>query len=589
MTLPTLDLGDGLQPSAALLLERGFVAGSPKTGKTSTCVVLVEEADRVGINSAVVTPNDVWHGLRSSADGEGPGLDHVIFGGQYGDRPLQAGMGRGLARAVAGGLRIVVVLQGLGLQDRAELVADFCDELLEANRDPLLLVVDEAHLLAPNGSAGGGSADERRARARCRESLIQIAAVGRMPALIGLWYVTQRLARLATDLRELANASIVHRLRGNNDISAAREWLEDFLDEPPTEIAQLARGEAYVVAPEDGIDVAGRYQIRPKWTFDSSNSDDALAGKRREPKGRSTVDLSVLDATLGEALREAEDHDPEVLRTRVRALEAQLAKGAVRVQPDHAALDARFREGRLKGAQDVRDQLEDLRRMATEGAVEIRSAAELLGLTMQRYYRPEDSDETERTSPEAAASREDLARGEAPPPRRPDPIRSIEGGRFDGLGPGAQRVLGALARRHPLRFTRAQVAGLSKYKASGGAFAGALSELRRADLLLEVSGEYGVTEAGLVASGVKAPDPPRTKDEALAMWLEVLDPPEAKVLKTIHGLGGKVHRDKLAGALGMTASGGAFAARLAVLHRNDLIDRHRGQIQLAARATAVAS
>jgi hypothetical protein len=44
----TLSLGEDLHPPAELLLERGFVAGAPRTGKTNTCVVLVEEADRLG-------------------------------------------------------------------------------------------------------------------------------------------------------------------------------------------------------------------------------------------------------------------------------------------------------------------------------------------------------------------------------------------------------------------------------------------------------------------------------------------------------------------------------------------------------------
>jgi hypothetical protein len=317
----TLELGEGLRPPAELLLERGFVAGSPRTGKTSTCVVLVEEADRLGIPSVVITPNDVWHGLRSSADGEKPGLEHVIFGGSVGDRPLQPGMGRGLARAVADGLRMVLTTVRMSLDERATLVADFLEELLEVNRSPLLVIVDEAHRYAPNGA--GGSPERRR----CREAIIAAVATGRMPAFLGIWLVTQRLAMLATDARELCNASIVHKLRGANDIKFARPWLEDFLDDPALldRISKLDRGEAFVVAPDAG-DIAGVYQIRAKWTYDTSNSDDALAGAQPEPKGRSTVDLAALDTTLGEALREAEEHDPDTLRRRVAALQREIEK-----------------------------------------------------------------------------------------------------------------------------------------------------------------------------------------------------------------------------------------------------------------------
>lgn len=358
----TLDLGDGLCPPAELLLERGFVAGAPRTGKTSTCVVLVEEADRVGIPSVVITPNDVWHGLRSHGDGEQPGLEHVIFGGSHGDRPLQAGMGRGLARAVADGLRTVLTTARLSLDDRATLVADFLEELLEVNQSPLLVVIDEAHRFAPNGAGGSP------ARKRCREAVIAAVATGRMPAYLGIWIVTQRLAMLSTDARELCNASIVHKLRGANDIKFARPWLEDFLDDRAVldRLSKLDRGEAVVVAPDAG-DIAGVYQIRPKWTFDTSNSDDALAGRRRQPKGRSSIDLAALDKTLGEALREAEEHDPETLRRRVAGLTAELqqlraGQPAARRSADD---DDRLRH-QLSRITDLEEELMAARNAATD-------------------------------------------------------------------------------------------------------------------------------------------------------------------------------------------------------------------------------
>lgn len=377
-----LRLGDGLWAPRDLLLERGFVAGSPKTGKTSTCVVLVEEADRLNIASVVITPNDVWHGLRSAANGEDPGLEHVIFGGSFGDRPLQAGMGRGLARAVADGLRMVLVTARMSLDDRATLVADFLEELLEVNRSPLLVVVDEAHRFAPGGSGASP------ARKRCREAMINTAATGRMPAYLGFWFVTQRLAMLATDLRELANASIVHRLRGTNDIKFARPWLENYLDDPAVleRIGKLDRGEAFVVAPDAG-DLAGVYQIRPKWTFDTSNSDDAFEGKRPEPKGRSTIDLSALDATLGEALREAEEHDPEALRRRVAELQARLDKAdANGGDPAEIASLRERAEGAETQARQLQEELMSARGALADAQAELdaaRSATDLVA-TLRR-------------------------------------------------------------------------------------------------------------------------------------------------------------------------------------------------------------
>lgn len=437
---PTLDLGEGLHPPLDLLLERGFVAGAPKTGKTSTCVVLVEEADAHGVPSVALTPNDVWHGLRSDATGEKPGLEHVIFGGSFADRPLRAGMGRGLARAAADGLRMVLVTATLSLDDRATLVADFLEELLVVNRSPLLLVVDEAHRFAPSGAGGS------EPRKRCREALINIAATGRMPAYIGLWVVTQRLAMLATDLRELANASVVHKLRGANDIKFAKPWLENYLTDPRLidRLPTLGRGEAFVVAPDAG-DIAGVFQIRPRRTFDTSNSDDALTGTVRQPKGRSSVDLAALDATLGEALREAEEHDPEHLRRRVAEMQAELDRARA------GGADAGGADGARRRAQELQRDVERARDSAR--AAEQRAA-----------QLEDDLDATRRSLDTARADLEllDTLRNSLGRLLADVPVGAGQPGA--GSYPGDEHVLGLIRDNAPAGGTSVTLAPVAKLR-----------------------------------------------------------------------------------------------------------------------------
>jgi hypothetical protein len=147
-----------------------------------------------------------------------------------------------------------------------------------------------------------------------------------MPAYLGVWIVTQRLAMLATDARELCNASIVHKLRGENDLKFARPWVEDFDDPPPGTPGQAAprrgdrrrprRGRHRRRVPDPAALDVRHLQLRRR----PGRND------QRQPKGRSSVDLSALDATLGEALKRGRGARP---RARCAAASAS-SKGQLR-------------------------------------------------------------------------------------------------------------------------------------------------------------------------------------------------------------------------------------------------------------------
>src|SRR5437870_736353 len=77
----------------AILAKRG-------AGKTYTASVLVEEMLEARLQVVVVDPIGAWYGLRSSADGKGPGYPIAIIGGDHGDVPLEAAGGHVVADLV---------------------------------------------------------------------------------------------------------------------------------------------------------------------------------------------------------------------------------------------------------------------------------------------------------------------------------------------------------------------------------------------------------------------------------------------------------------------------------------------------------
>src|SRR5579859_4866810 len=86
---------DTITQSIALLAVR-------RAGKSNAAAVIAEEMFRAGLPWAAIDPKGDWWGLRSSADGGGPGLSVPIFGGLHGDMPLTPESGHLIAELIAG-------------------------------------------------------------------------------------------------------------------------------------------------------------------------------------------------------------------------------------------------------------------------------------------------------------------------------------------------------------------------------------------------------------------------------------------------------------------------------------------------------
>lgn len=83
---PNCSLPDSIvTETVAMLAKRGM-------GKSNAAVVLAEEMTANGFHWVAIDPKGDWYGIRSSSDGQGPGLAVPIFGGRHADMPLEAGL-----------------------------------------------------------------------------------------------------------------------------------------------------------------------------------------------------------------------------------------------------------------------------------------------------------------------------------------------------------------------------------------------------------------------------------------------------------------------------------------------------------------
>ena len=170
------------------------------------------------------------------------------------------------------------------------------------------------------------------------------------------------------------------------------------------------------------------------------------------------------------------------------------------------------------------------------------------------------------------------ARRDRTPDRGGPTLPSANGAEpLEGIRKGARRILKELARRHPLNWTKSQVAQLVGMTASGGTFGAYVGDLRRAGLIAIEGKEVSVTEAGLDAAGEVEPAP-ASHEEVMAMWREKMRAGEFKLLERIAEAGEDgIEKQDLALEVEMTMTGGTFGAYIGTLNRNNLIEK-RGSL-----------
>lgn len=144
---------------------------------------------------------------------------------------------------------------------------------------------------------------------------------------------------------------------------------------------------------------------------------------------------------------------------------------------------------------------------------------------------------------------------------------------------GERHLLEVAARHHPVRLTRAQLATLAGFTASGGTYQTYLSVLRREGLVDEDDARLiCATDAGLTAAGVPGKRP-MTRAEVVEQWRAALRRGERDMLDVILKHGPRT-RSELAEIVDMEASGGTFSTYLSVLRRNGLVEVEGKSVRL---------
>lgn len=577
-------------PSAAVAAHT-IALGKTRSGKSSVLRLIVEALLDADKPPCIIDPKGDWWGLKSSASGKRAGYPVIIFGGEHADVPLNPHAGAHVAELIATGNRPAIIdLGGWMVGERTRFFIEFASTLFRLTRGPRWLVMDECHNFCPQGKIHDPDAGKMLHWAN------RLASEGAGRGLT-LLSASQRPQKVHKDYLTSHETLIAMRVIHALDRHAVRDWI-DACGEPEkgkevlATLASMKRGQAWVYSPEIGFGPAC-VQFPMFKTYDSFKAPESEATKKL--KGWASVDLKAVTAKLAHVVEEAKANDPKELRAEIGKLKAEIGKlnrqAPVAVQDDAAVVAKRhsdavykngYRDGAANGWVDGHaiGFKDGVRASFARAATVVLDVADEARKAHNRMPALEKT--IEYQTPKSAPRPKATTMLQAPVAQRiehrttnPKVAGSIPAGRTNGEGAALDKpmraILNVLAATPDEGVSRAKVALVAGYSASGGAFGNALSRLRTGELI-RGSDPLRATPAGLAAAGDVLPLP--SGPDLLAYW--VAHPSLGKAARDalkriVAALPGMVSRETVAAETGYEASGGAFGNGLSSLRTLGLI------------------
>lgn len=567
---------------AKVLEQHIAILGKTGSGKTYTAKGIAEGLLSKGQRVCIVDPTGVWWGLRSDSTGKKPAFPVVVFGGNHADAPLGQQHGSAIAEIIGtSDLSAILDTRLMTVGERTRFFTDFGETLLRKNVGTLHLIIDEAHLFAPQGKV---TSPQSGAMLHAANNLVSLGrGIG-----LRIIMISQRPAKLHKDSLTQVETLIAMRLIAPQDRGAVHDWIAECADEQQGKeiiksLASMPTGEGWLWAPELGI--LERKHFPKITTYDSSRAPDGASSK----VVLASIDLPTIQSKLESVASDAFANDPGRLRKRIAELEKSQAT------PVQAPLiETKVVEKPILTA----DQLARI-----ETAIyTLKSEREQHWNNMERYIAGlaatekvlEDAIEWIRAIPKQTttpphAKHDQLAKNHIPF-KAPSKARVHSNG---DLGRVDRKLIDALGELHtlgvhsPPRSFIAMMCGFTNPKSGG--FTEAAARLNKAGLILYPDGDtFMATEAGISEAVVTdAPSSAKEFQQKIIMLLSSKGASkEAQILPhLIAAYPDAMDRAELGQLVGFgNPKSGGFTDAMATLRNLGFVDYPNGQ-QIVALPT----
>jgi hypothetical protein len=587
----TLTIADGLVVPLAAVTEKIAWLGRTGSGKTYGAMKLAEAMLEAGAQIGVLDPVGVWRALRVPA-AAGRSFDVVVFGGLYGDVPLEPGAGELIADVVVDrGLSFVLDVSQFIPSEQQTFARAFAHRFFHRKKSSpsaVHLFLEECQEFIPENPSG-------------REALTlgefqRLWKLGRNFG-IGGSLISQRPQEIAKKALNMSGTLFAFQMTGPQERKAIKSWVADqgVATDIEAVLQKLVVGQPHVESPTF-LGVSKTVRILPRVTADLSSTPTVgtAAAARRD---LTPIDVAQLRAAMAETVARAKADDPKELRKQIAELQRQIK--AVEVQQASRKVTAEIREVSVLTDEDrallhttvdvftgMRSTIETIVENTVRAAAAAAEAQLVRTLGLMPGWREEFADianatalqalagKLERFTPSGIPGRPVSGRTTAPVAPRPaqanpksEPIRQSTGPGVT-MPTGQRKVLTALA-HYPQGRTKRQVALLSGYAINGGGFNNHLSALRSSGRITG-SDVIAITPAGRDALGAIAPLPSGV--ELQEHWRAQLGKAERAIFDALIAVFPQaLPKAALAAAAGYEANGGGFNNALSRLRTLELI------------------
>jgi uncharacterized protein len=592
---PDLTLPEATVTSTILVL------GGKGMGKTNLDAVIAEECAAAGLRFSWMDPIGIAWSLQHGANKTEPGLEVLVLGGVHGDIPIEPAAGAVVADLVVDHDVSVVIdisRRGNGKMwshgEQIRFVTDYMVRLYERQgerRRPLLQIFDEIGRFAPQKIPTGA-----QDIAKCLGAIEQVVELGRNVG-IGMLMSTQRNAKVAAAIRELADAMFAFRTVGPLSLKAVIEWLGDHVDQkrinPLVEqIRSLPVGHAMLISP-GWLQIEKVVPVRKRTTFDASatptGKGSRAPGKARKP------DLAKFQQLMAATIERQKNEDPRELQKTLATLRREL-EGERKRQPAPAKTETKVErvEVRILKPGEVKiltaaiakydaatKRLLDLQGILGDAVGRSSTAATVIAQQIKSALSapPPSSVVRGRT---AGSNGDGAVRAGEPLPnrtpalRREPPVSTARTPERDGITARQQRFLDAIATLAALDVdtTRETVSAWLGIHPRGGSVGEELKALEEAGLIGYERGAILLTAAGHGAAM------PVSDFDAIEQAKRGLSPRQQRVFDIVTRVYPEtIARDAIAEEMGIHPRGGSFGEDIGRLRGRGLVTVDRGAVR----------
>lgn len=322
----TLRIADGLALPLSAVTEKLAWLGRTGSGKTYGAMKLAELMLEHGAQIGVLDPVGVWRALRVPAK-DGRAFEVVVFGGLYGDVPLEPCAGKLIADLVVDrGLSFVLDVSQFIPSEQQTFAAAFAHQFFHRKKSApsaVHLFLEECQEFIPENPSG-------------REA-ITLGEFQRLWKLgrnfgIGGSLISQRPQEIAKKALNMSGTLFAFQMTGPQERKAIRAWVADQGVAVDIEgvLQKLSVGEPHVESPTF-LQVSKTVHILPRVTADLS-STPTVGGTTAAKRPLTPIDVEQLRTHMAETIERAKADDPKELRKELASVRQEL-KRAQQVTP----------------------------------------------------------------------------------------------------------------------------------------------------------------------------------------------------------------------------------------------------------------